>query len=246
MKYKCTNGGYATIIEHNKGDIYCLVEFDNVISQRGYVGYSNLCNGRVKNPWKPTVRGVGYIGKIFDKDHPLSKNIAYKHWVKMIERCYNPMHRKYKFYGAKGVTVCEEWLCFANYETWFNQHYYEIPNCDMVVDKDVLDKTNKIYSPNTCVIIPSNINKLFCNASNIRGNLPIGVVYHKQNHNYIATISIDNKAHHLGCFDTITEAFISYKVAKEKYIKEMADKYREYLPQKVYDAMYNYQVDITD
>ena len=37
MKYKCTNGGYTTIIEHKKGDIYCLVEFDNVISQRGYV-----------------------------------------------------------------------------------------------------------------------------------------------------------------------------------------------------------------
>ena len=246
MKYKCTNGGYATIIEHNKGDIYCLVEFDNVISQRGYVGHSNLCNGRVKNPWQPTVRGVGYIGKIFDKDHPLSKNIAYKHWVKMIERCYNPMHRKYKFYGAKGVAVCEEWLCFANYETWFNDNYYEIPNCDMIVDKDILYKNCKLYSPTTCCIISSDINKLFCNAKAIRGKMPLGVIYNKNNHNYNAHITKYNKTIHLGCFHTSQEAFKAYKIAKEQYIKEMADKYKDQIPQEVYNAMYNYKVEITD
>ena len=243
--FQCVNGGYAKVIERKKGNPSCLVEFDGVISQRGYVHYSNLVKGLCKNPWKPTVHNVGYIGKLFDKNNPISQNIAYKHWIKMLDRCYNPTHHKYKFYGAKGVIVCNEWLCFANYEKWFNEHYYEIPNCDMVVDKDILNNSS-IYSPTNCVIIPSDINKLFCKANAIRGDLPIGVHRQKQNHNYIATISIDNKQRHLGCYNTPKEAFEAYKQAKEQYIKEMADKYREYLPQEVYDAMYNYQVDITD
>ena len=244
--FPCINGGYVKVVERKKGNPYCLVEFDNIPTQRGYVYYGNLAKGRVKNPWQPTIHGVGYIGKIFDKDHPLSKNIAYKHWVKMIDRCYNPTHHKYKFYGAKGVTTCREWLCFANYEKWFNNNYYEIPNCNMVVDKDILYKNCKLYSPTTCSIIPSDINNLFCNAKAIRGQLPLGVTYHKINHNYIATITKYNKPIHLGCFNTPQEAFKVYKIAKEQYIKEMADKYREYLPQKVYDSMYNYQVEITD
>lgn len=116
----------------------------------------------------------------------------------------------------------------------------------MIVDKDILYKNCKLYSPTTCCIIPSDINKLFCNAKAIRGQLPLGVIYNKKNRNYNARITKYNKGIHLGCFNTPQEAFKAYKIAKEKYIKEMADKYKEYLPQKLYDAMYNYQVDITD
>lgn len=244
--FPCVNGGYVKIIERKKGNPYCLVEFDNVPIQRGYVYYGNLAKGLVKNPWQPSICNIGYIGKIFDQNNPITKNVAYTHWSHMIQRCYDSKNHKYRFYGAKGVKVCEEWLCFANYEKWFNNNYYEIPNCDMIVDKDILYKNCKLYSPTTCSIIPSDINKLFCNAKAIRGQLPLGVTYHKINHNYIATITKCNKRIHLGCFNTPQEAFRAYKIAKEQYIKEMADKYREYLPQKIYDAMYNYQVDITD
>ena len=40
--------------------------------------------------------------------------------------------------------------------------------------------------------------------------------------------------------------FYTYKEFKEKYIKEVADQYRKYIPKKLYDALYKYQVDITD
>ncbi len=39
------------------------------------------------------------------KDHPL-----YPTWKGMKERCYNPKNWSYKYYGAKGVSVCPEWL----------------------------------------------------------------------------------------------------------------------------------------
>ena len=42
------------------------------------------------------------------------------------------------------------------------------------------------------------------------------------------------------------EAFRAYKQFKEDYIKQVADEYKDKIPQKLYDAMYNYKVDITD
>lgn len=37
-------------------------------------------------------------------------------WSKMKERCYNPRWRNFKFYGAKGVCICQHWReSFANY-----------------------------------------------------------------------------------------------------------------------------------
>ena len=47
-------------------------------------------------------------------------------------------------------------------------------------------------------------------------------------------------------FETMGEAFDNYKLIKEERIKAIADKYKEYLPQKVYDALYAYEVEITD
>lgn len=51
---------------------------------------------------------------------------------------------------------------------------------------------------------------------------------------------------YLGTFDTINEAFNAYKEAKEKYIKEVADKWKDQLEPRVYEALYNYKVEIND
>ena len=50
----------------------------------------------------------------------------------------------------------------------------------------------------------------------------------------------------LGEFSTPEEAFYAYKKYKENVIKEVADKYKPLIPGKVYEALYNYEVDITD
>ena len=33
-------------------------------------------------------------------------------WSQMISRCYDPDHIKYKNYGARGIRVCDRWICF--------------------------------------------------------------------------------------------------------------------------------------
>ena len=50
----------------------------------------------------------------------------------------------------------------------------------------------------------------------------------------------------LGYYDTAEEAFAIYKNFKENYIKKVADEYKEYIPIKLYEAMYRYEVEIND
>ena len=48
----------------------------------------------------------------FKHGHSLnSKQISptYNSWLRMLVRCGNPKHEKYKYYGGRGITVCPEW-----------------------------------------------------------------------------------------------------------------------------------------
>ncbi len=40
---------------------------------------------------------------------------TYHSWASMLVRCYNPKRSSYKWYGAKGITVCDEWHTFENF-----------------------------------------------------------------------------------------------------------------------------------
>ena len=111
----------------------------------------------------------------------------------------------------------------------------------------LLIKGNKIYSPNTCIFVPQNINKLFTKSTKTRGELPIGVYKVSGcNNKYASHFNCCGKLANLGTFDTTEEAFNAYKIAKENEIKRIADEYKDKIPQKLYDAMYSYEVEITD
>lgn len=212
----------------------------------GYVShnkdYRYFKNGTMKSYFVPTVLGVGIIGgeDIDDK--------SYLIWFHMLRRCYDKkLHSKEPTY--KDVTCCEEWLNYQNFKKWFDNNYYEIDNDNMQLDKDILYKDNKIYSPETCVFVNQRINKLFIKRKAKRGSLPIGVTYNKRDNKIQARCDINNgnnSKKFLGTFDTPEEAFKSYKTFKEKYIKQVAEEYKDKIPKKLYDAMYRYEVEITD
>ena len=115
----------------------------------------------------------------------------------------------------------------------------------MCLDKDILVKGNKIYSPNTCIFVPKKINSLFTKNDNSRGNLPIGVTLCR-NGKYRAQINRCGSKLNLGYYSSLEEAFLSYKIAKEKYIKEIAEYYKDIIPKKLYNSMLCYIVEITD
>ena len=198
----------------------------------------------IKNPYSGLC-GVGLTGntKTVDSNGKIKK--SYNTWKGMIYRCYGEKEAE-KFPAYRDCVVCDEWKCYANFEQWWNDNYYEIDNQEMNLDKDILFKGNKIYSPQTCVIVPKNINLLFINRKAKRGDLPVGVSYYKRDKKYTAVLGEFGEVHYLGLYDTPIEAFVTYKRVKEQHIKAMADEYKDQIPQKLYDAMYKWEVEIND
>ena len=168
----------------------------------------------------------------------------------MIHRCYDP------YYINEHLTyidcyVCEEWHNFQVFAKWFYENYYEIKNEKMNLDKDILIKGNKLYSPETCLIVPERINTLFIKCDKSRGKYPIGVsdCCNKYGCKFLTVYCQTlEKREYLGYFpiDRPFQAFTVYKNFKEEYIKEVANEYKELIPQKLYDAMYRYEVEIDD
>ena len=190
---------------------------------------------------KPVMCGIGYHGR--DNVDCCSK--AYLRWHDMMNRCYNDkFHKRQQQY--KECTVCEEWWNFCNFEKWYNEHCYTIEDETMDLDKDILFKGNKEYSPATCCIVPHNINTLFLTGKTGKEDLPLGVWYDKDKRKYRAGMSYQGLTIKIGTFDTLEDAFARYKIYKENFIKDVAEQYKELIPDKMYRSMMNWKVEMGD
>lgn len=229
-------GCLMKIVEYNNfKDV--IIEFQDEYKFRKHIQYHNFLNGSTKNPFYKSVLNVGFLGT----DRVVYYEKAYKHWYDMLKRCYDEKFKK-EHLSYNEAIVCDEWLNYENFKKWFDKNYYQVDNEEMQLDKDILIKNNKIYSPLTCTFTPKRINTLFIRKEK-KNNLPIGVVKRNKNGKYQVTTKTLG---YLGTYNTIEEAFDVYKKAKEKHIKKIADEYKDKIPLKLYKAMYNYQVEITD
>ncbi|WP_312286897.1 hypothetical protein [Terrisporobacter sp.] len=209
--------------------------------------YQNFKSGSLKCDYERRYYNNGYIG---EGNAPLTigskKTEPYKIWLNLLKRCYD--YRLYKKQPTYvNCIVCEEWLCYNTFYKWYKENYYEVENERVALDKDILCKGNKIYSPETCVFVPQSINNLFVKRDAARGEYPIGVSYDKRANIFVASCSNSNKEHiRLGSFDNPKDAFNEYKRFKEITIKKVADLYKDIIPDKLYEALYRYEVEITD
>lgn len=237
-------GSKMTIIEYiDYANI--IVEFEN--GYKTHSTYRAFKRGEIKNPYDKTVFGVGFIG---EGKYPCIINNkilapSYATWREMLKRCYYIKHHKTQP-TYNDCIVCDEWHNYQNFAKWYDENYYEIEGQSMCLDKDILYKGNKIYSPETCVFVPKDINSLFTKRQNDRGTYPIGVNYHIYRRKFQVSCNYKGKSIYLGLYDDITTAFNVYKNYKEKIIKSLADEYKNKIPKKLYDALYNYKVEITD
>ena len=236
------NGMKATIIEYRKARDIDIQFEDGYIAK--HKTYRDFIIGNVKNPFIPNVCGVEYVGNAYTQENKKDK-LSYIYWRTMITRCYSDEYHKLEPTYI-GCEVCDEWKCYENFEKWCNENYYEVENERTEIDKDILIKGNKIYSPETCVFIPQRINKLFTKNQARRGDYPIGVSFDGYENKFRADCQINGKGKTLGRFKTPEEAFKIYKKFKEEEIKRVADEYKYVIPKKLYDAMCRYEVEITD
>lgn len=183
-----------------------------------------------------SVEGVGII----DIQVPQS-DAAFIKWKSMLTRCYSAKFQHWEP-SYIGCSVCNEWLSLSNFKQWFDENCIE----QYHLDKDILFKGNKVYSPETCCFVPQEINKLLNTCRNVRGAYPIGVT--KCRSRYKASIMVCGRKISIGTFDTPEEAFSAYKAKKTNKVKELAEKYYKEgkITERVYNALLNYRVEITD
>lgn len=243
-----------------EGVEYVIIEYTScydlvikALDGSGYttsVGTKHVLSRQIKNPLFKSVASVGFLGEgsyIGSYINSEGRRVKYKYygiWKNMLQRCYVESNKRFSSYGGRGVYVCDEWLNFQNFAEWYCD--YPIKGDDWHLDKDILTKGNKVYSPETCCIIPQEINQTFVLRRDYRGDFPVGVYFDKSKNKFATRLSVNGVHTTLGVFSTATEAFLVYKQAKENTIKSIADKWKTELPHAVYNALYAYEVSIDD
>lgn len=188
------------------------------------------------------VEGFGIYERGEFKGAENEKSTAeYRLWNNMLSRCYNA--KKLEMSPSYvGCSVANEFRAFQDFMKWATKQVGYGSGSQL--DKDLLIKGNKIYSPENCIFVPPEVNYLLPNCRAARGAYPPGVDAYRGG--FRASLREGAKRRYLGVYATPEEAFVAYKKAKETHIALVAEKYKEVLDPRAYVALQCYQVEATD
>lgn len=146
--------------------------------------------------------------------HGKSNTRLFKVWCNMRARCYNKNNTNYKNWGARGITVCNEWKNdFMKFYDWAMANGYDetAPRGKCTIDRiDV----NGNYEPSNCRW--TNMKTQSRNRRNRNVFNCNGVSFDKRSKKYMASIQI-----WLGSFDNLEDAIKARKEAEKIYLKEL-------------------------
>ena len=202
-------------------------------------------DGEVKDRLSPSVYSVGVVGTKYQirVSGVLAKE--YELWKSMLRRCYSDNSKK-KRPTYEGCEVSENFKSYEYFYEWCNKQI-GFSNKGWQLDKDLLVKGNKIYSEGSCVFIPKEVNTLLTKRGVSRGEHLIGVYWHNTKKAFVAQVRKNKgKSEPLGLFNTELEAFKAYKQAKESFVKEQAEKWKDKIDERAYNALMNYEVSVDD
>ena len=192
------------------------IEFINInmygFNTRIILTIQQVRTGKIIDHYQPRLYNVACLGSMYNRisDNEYNK-LCYNKWRDMIKRCYCASNASYKYYGAKGITVCHRWLCFEyfyndlpyvpNYELWVNNpKIYKL-------DKDTLQPNvtidNIVYAPNT-VIFSLN------NGKNINSSNKYNGVIVNQNGTYSVQINDNGQRIYCGTYNNEIAAANQY------------------------------------
>ena len=207
--------------------------------------------GSIKDPYLPSIYGKGFVGTKYCTTKENGKNKPeYETWSGVLKRCYSDARKKKR-------PTYKDCICSDNFNSY--EYFYEWCNTQIGfnktdekgrlfhLDKDLLVKGSKVYSEDTCVFLPVEINSVLTKTDKLRGDYPIGVHWCNSKKVFVAQINRNKgQQDYLGQFDNPNDAFLAYKKAKESYLKELAYKWKERIDPRAYKALMNYKVEITD
>ena len=215
--------------------------------ETGTTTWSHFDKGEFKYKKIPNEYG-GINSNIHKVYHNGKISKEYDTWRGVLERSTET-----PYYTYENVTICKEWLIYDNFYDWLHNEsnfnkWINMPRSS--IDKDII-KYNKIYSPETCFLVPHSVNCLFTKSDSLRGLFPIGVYYKKDSEKFVAQCHNPKRGMQdfCGYYNNPQDAFyLGYKPYKEKLIKQIAQE--EYdkgnITKRCYDAMMKYEVEITD
>jgi hypothetical protein len=142
----------------------------------------------------------------------------YQRWKSMLKRCYSKKYTDINKSYASCV-VCDSWLLFSKFRDWMALQDWE----GKELDKDIIFKGNKIYSPATCAFVSQATNKFVTDAGGSRGDHPVGV--HLSRGLYCAECRnpFTARAEHLGRHKSPSDAHLAWKKRKHELACQLAD-----------------------
>lgn len=163
----------------------------------------------------------------------------------MLDRCYLKSYLD-KNPSYIGCSVSEGFKNFQYFAEWCqSQTGFNLTDINGRVyhlDKDILVQGNKVYSEDTCVFIPSQLNNFLTDNQRGRGYYPIGVFFNKERKAFTAELrSPFNSKRRLGTFATAEEAHNVYVKAKSNLAKELADYYKGKVDDRVISALLTFK-----
>lgn len=226
-------GGTITVLE-KKSRYEILVKHNDEHGHEMWTRQDAIEKGMVKNPFYRNVQGVGYMGVgkyVASKNY--KKSEEYMAWCSMMKRGYSGSFKE-RQPTYNDCTICEEWSDFQVFAEWYcNQEGY---GKGFELDKDILVKGNKHYSPKTCCLVPAKINTFFTDQSSQSTSLPLGTRKNPSG-SYSAIMSVEGKQVRIGTYKTIYESVSAYSKAKGIRCKELALMYREDISYRVFLAL---------
>lgn len=235
-----STGDYIVVDYENYNNV--IIKFLDKYEHTVTANWREVRRGNIKNPYYPTTLGVGYLGfgRYTDKEQG-QFSLARQRWRSMMTRSYSDvLHRKEPAYV--GCSVAEVWHNFQNFGGWYVNHKFYGLGYDL--DKDLLFKGNKIYSPEKCTLLPREVNRAISIHTTDNKELPRGICFRKDIDKYAVAIGRGKLGRvHLGTYETVEEAFDVYKKERELYVKDIALEWKDNIESRAFGALMNWTVD---
>lgn len=177
---------------------------------------------------------------------------AYKVYDGILARCKDTVDNENVRDCYNKSTMCQKWLDEPKeFVKWYLNHYYECDGEEMDVDKDLFGDGSGMYHEDFCCILPKGLNTLLANSKKHYEEgqtpddvLPLGVRYNSKTNKYYGEIQFTGTDRQISLseWDTPEEAFAEYKMMKQADILLVVAKYKESIPDYIYDRFLTVEV----